>query len=74
MHKLHEQVNTLIGRVLTLSREDLKREDGQGATEYGLVIAFVVVGLAITIGVLGTSIKAFLAGVAGKLDAITAAL
>jgi Flp pilus assembly pilin Flp len=74
MHKLHEQVNTLIGRVLTLSREDLKRQDGQGATEYGLVIAFVVVGLAITIGVLGTSIKDFLAGVAGKLDDITAAL
>jgi Flp pilus assembly pilin Flp len=74
MHKLHERVNTLIGRVLMLSREDLKRQDGQGATEYGLVIAFVVVGLAITIGVLGTSIKDFLAGVAGKLDDITALL
>jgi Flp pilus assembly pilin Flp len=74
MHKLYEQVNMAIGRVLTLSREDLKRQDGQGATEYGLVIAFVVVGLALTIGVLGTSIKDFLAGVAGKLDGITAGL
>jgi Flp pilus assembly pilin Flp len=64
MHKLHEQVTTLIGRVLTLSREDLKREDGQGATEYGLVIAFVVIGLSVTLGLMGTAITDFLGRVA----------
>jgi Flp pilus assembly pilin Flp len=67
MHKLHEQVNTLIGRVLTLSREDLKREDGQGATEYGLVIAFVVIGLAASLGLMGDAIVAFLGRVAAAL-------
>jgi Flp pilus assembly pilin Flp len=70
MHKLYERANLAFGRVLTISREDLRREDGQGATEYGLVIAFVVVSIALTIGVLGTAITDFLGRVAGKLNAI----
>jgi Flp pilus assembly pilin Flp len=70
MHKLYERVQLAIGRVLTLSREDLKRQEGQGATEYGLVIAFVVVSIALTIGLLGTAITGFLGRVAGKLNAI----
>jgi Flp pilus assembly pilin Flp len=70
MQKLIEQVNVALGRVMTLSREDLKREDGQGATEYGIVIAFVVVSIALTIGLLGTAITGFLGRVGGKLDAL----
>ena len=70
MHKLYERASLALGRVLTISREDLRREDGQGATEYGLVIAFVVVSIAVTVGVLGTAITNFLSRVAGKLDAI----
>jgi Flp pilus assembly pilin Flp len=70
MHKLHEQVNTLIGRVLTLSREDLKREDGQGATEYGLVIAFIVLSLGIALATMGTAITTFLGKVAGGLGGL----
>jgi Flp pilus assembly pilin Flp len=70
MHKLHEQVNTLIGRVLTLSREDLKREDGQGATEYGLVIAFVVIGLGVGLALMGDAIKLFLGRVADAIDGL----
>jgi len=70
MHKLYDRASLALGRVLTVSREDLRREDGQGATEYGLVIAFVVVSIALTIGVLGTAITDFLGRVAGKLNAI----
>jgi Flp pilus assembly pilin Flp len=70
MHKLYERASLALGRVLTISREDLRREDGQGATEYGLVIAFVVVSIALTIGLLGTAITDFLGRVAGKLNAI----
>jgi Flp pilus assembly pilin Flp len=70
MHKLYEQISLAVGRVLTISRDDLKREDGQGATEYGLVIAFVVVSIALTIGLLGTAITDFLGRVAGALDGI----
>jgi Flp pilus assembly pilin Flp len=68
MHKLYEQVTLTLGRVLTLSRDDFKREDGQGATEYGIVIAFVVISIALTIGLMGTAITGFLGRVAGKLD------
>ena len=70
MHKLYGRASLVLGRALTISREDLRREDGQGATEYGLVIAFVVVSIAVTVGVLGTAITDFLARVAGKLNAI----
>ena len=56
--------------MLTLSLEDLKRQEGQGATEYGLVIAFVVLTIALTIGLMGTAIQDFLGRVAGKLDAL----
>ena len=68
MHKLHDHLMVGLGRVLTLRREDIKREDGQGATEYGILIAFVVLTIALTIGGLGSSVSKFLGRVAGKLD------
>jgi Flp pilus assembly pilin Flp len=46
----------------------LKREDGQGATEYAMVLGFVVVGLSITLGILGVAIEGFLGKVADKID------
>ena len=49
---------------------ELKREEGQGATEYAMVIGFVVVGLTITLGVLGLAIDDFLGRVADKIDAM----
>ena len=70
MQNLIEQGNMAIGRVMTLSLEDLKREEGQGATEYGIVIAFVVVSIALTIGLMGTAITSFLGRVAGKLNGL----
>jgi len=51
-------------------RQALGREDGQGATEYGLVIALVVVSLAGTVGILATSVTSFLSDVAALVDAV----
>jgi Flp pilus assembly pilin Flp len=48
----------------------LKREDGQGATEYAMVIAFVIVGLTVTLGALGVGINEFLADVKGELEGL----
>jgi len=67
MHKLYERSTLAFGRVLTISREDLRREDGQGATEYGLVLAFVIVGLTLALGGLGTSIQTFLGKVGNQV-------
>jgi Flp pilus assembly pilin Flp len=47
-----------------------KREEGQGATEYAMVIGFLVVGLTIGLGVLGVAIDGFLGDVAARLDAL----
>ena len=70
MKNMYEKATVALGRVLTISREDLKRQDGQGATEYGLVIAFVVLSIALTVGLMGAAITNFLGRVAGKLDAL----
>jgi len=70
MKQLYENVTVGLGRALTLSRDDFRREDGQGATEYGIVIAFVVLSIALTIGLMGTAIVGFLGRVAGKLDGL----
>jgi Flp pilus assembly pilin Flp len=65
---MYERMSLILGRLITVSREDLKREDGQGATEYAMVVGFVIVGLTITLGLLGTSIENFLDRVADKID------
>jgi len=61
---MSDRISLYVGRLFT----GLQREDGQGATEYAMVIGFVVVGLTITLGVLGLAIDNFLGRVAGKID------
>jgi Flp pilus assembly pilin Flp len=65
---MFERMQLMLGKAFTVSLADLKREEGQGATEYAMVIGFVIVGLTITLGVLGTSIENFLDRVADKID------
>ena len=67
---MYERMSLMFGRLISISLDDLKREDGQGATEYAMVVAFVIVGLTVTLGLLGTSIQNFLGEVAGKIDAL----
>ena len=65
---MFERISLTLGRLMTVSLADLKREDGQGATEYAMVIGFVIVGLTIMLATLGGSIEAFLGRVAAELD------
>jgi Flp pilus assembly pilin Flp len=67
---MFERMQLVLGRLMTLSAEDFKREDGQGATEYAMVIGFVIIGLTLTLGLLGGSIQGFLGKVGAKLDAL----
>jgi Flp pilus assembly pilin Flp len=48
----------------------LKDEEGQGATEYAMVIGFIVVTLGLGLGILGVGISGFLGRVAGRLDGL----
>ena len=59
-----ERLSLLLGRMLTV---DLKREDGQGVTEYGLVLAFVAILLAAILLVLAGGISNFIGIVNDKL-------
>lgn len=63
---MFERISLKVGELFLA----LKREEGQGATEYAMVIGFLVVGLTIGLGVLGVGIDNFLDRVAGKLDAL----
>lgn len=47
--------------------ELVSKEDGQGATEYAMVIGFLIVGLTLGLGLLGTGINDFLGNVADAL-------
>lgn len=67
---MYERMTLMLGRLMTVRAEDLKREDGQGATEYAMVIGFVIVGLSLTLLALGTGITNFLTAVGNKLTAL----
>jgi Flp pilus assembly pilin Flp len=53
--------------VLRVSNLDLKREEGQGVTEYGLVLAFVAIALAAVLIVLKDQIQGFIDTVGNDL-------
>jgi Flp pilus assembly pilin Flp len=54
------RIQLLMSRLTTLKLADLRGEDGQGVTEYGIVLAFVAVALAAVLVVFGTGITGFI--------------
>ena len=62
---MYERISLKLGRALPGPQG---REEGQGATEYAMVIGFLVIGLTVGLGALGVGIKAFLDEVAVKLS------
>ena len=61
-----ERISLKLGQLL----RGLKREEGQGATEYAMVIGFLIVGLTLGLGLLGGSIGAFLEGIGTALEGL----
>ena len=61
---MSERISLKLGQVFLA----LKREDGQGATEYAMVIGFLIILLVAGLGILGVSIGDFLERVAAKVD------
>lgn len=49
---------------------ELKREEGQGATEYAMIIVFLLILLGAGLGVLGASINTFLGEVGDKVEGL----
>jgi Flp pilus assembly pilin Flp len=56
--------------LMRLARFDFKREEGQGVTEYGIVLAFVAVALAAVLITLKGQITAFITKVGNDLAAL----
>jgi Flp pilus assembly pilin Flp len=63
---MSERISLKLGQLFLA----LRREDGQGATEYAMVIGFLIILLVTGLGVLGVSIGEFLERVAAKVDAM----
>ena len=60
--------------LLRLARLDFKREEGQGVTEYGIVLAFVAVALAAVLITLKGQIVTFINKVGADLAALPTAI
>jgi Flp pilus assembly pilin Flp len=61
---MSERISLKLGQIFLA----LRREEGQGATEYAMVIGFLIILLVGGLGILGVSIGDFLERVAGKID------
>lgn len=57
---MYERLSLFVGKLMMLDASDLKREDGQGVTEYGLVLAFVAIALVAILTVLRGGISTFI--------------
>ena len=61
------RLQVFLGRVFTLEAEDLKRQEGQTATEYAVVLGVIVVGLGGAAVVLRGKIIDYITAVGDKL-------
>jgi Flp pilus assembly pilin Flp len=57
---MYDRLSLMFGKLMTLDLSDLKREEGQGVTEYTLVLAFVAIALAAVLIVLKGGISTFI--------------
>ena len=64
---MFERMQIAIGRLVTLRAEDLRREDGQGAVEYALVVLGVAAVIAAAVGGLTNELTSFMSAAGTKL-------
>jgi Flp pilus assembly pilin Flp len=67
MQNLYERLALGLGRMLTISREDLRREDGQGAVEYALVVLGIAAVISLAVAGFATQITSFMTAAGAKL-------
>ncbi len=71
---MYERFTLMLGRALTLRVSDLKRQEGQAVTEYGLVLAFVAIALLAIVLTLKGYIGTFMKAVGDDLSALPGGL
>jgi Flp pilus assembly pilin Flp len=62
-----ERISLAMGRLLTVRLDDLRREDGQGAVEYALVVLGVAAIIAAAVAGFTTEITEFMKAAGTKL-------
>jgi Flp pilus assembly pilin Flp len=62
-----DRLSVLVGRVATLSLEDLKREDGQTTVEYAVVLVLVILLATAVFTVLQGSVSGAMSGIGTKI-------
>lgn len=67
---MSERLSLIFARVMAFDLSDLKREEGQGVTEYTLVLAFVAIALAAVLIVLKGGIQSFISLVNTKIGTL----
>lgn len=67
---MYDRLSLMVGKLMTLDFSDLKREEGQGVTEYTLVLAFVAVALAAVLITLKGGIGDFITAVNNKIKTL----
>jgi Flp pilus assembly pilin Flp len=60
MQKLYEHIALGLTRAMTISLDDLKREEGQGAVEYALVVLGIAAVISLAVAGFATQITAFM--------------
>jgi len=67
---MYERFSLFLGRALVLRPRlsELKREEGQGITEYGMAVAFVVVALVGILALLKGHIQTFINKVGDDIE------
>ena len=70
MQKLYEQLALGLTRGLTLSLENLKREEGQGAVEYALVVLGIAAVISLAVAGFATQITNFMSAAGAALIAL----
>ena len=67
MHNLLGAANAMLGRLMTISRDELRREEGQGAVEYALVVLGVAAIIAAAVAGFTCQITSFMSLAGAKL-------
>lgn len=65
-----ERISLLLGRVATLSREDLEAEDGQTTVEYAVVLVLVVIMAIAVFAVLQGGVSSVMTSITNQIKAL----
>jgi Flp pilus assembly pilin Flp len=71
---MFDRFSILIGRIATVSLEDLKREEGQTTVEYAVVLVLVIAMAIAAFGFLTTAVSDFMKSIGTQISGAAAGI